>query len=163
MKFHYYDANCLVKLVLEEDGSEKLRKHFYACGSTAVTTSFCFYEALGVLKTKWSKKNREDSISQECYLSASEELCALVEDENIQLEDLSFYDSESFRESEKITQEYGIDLSDAFQLITLRKGMMAQLQTSIIPELITEDKDIGKAAIKLGLSVLKIADLCIAR
>lgn len=68
-----------------------------------------------------------------------------------------------FENLKKITQEYGIDLSDAFQLITLRKGMMAHLQTSIIPELITEDKDIGKAAIKLGLSVLKIADLCIAR
>jgi hypothetical protein len=148
-------------LVVEEDGSEKLRKHFYGRGSTAVTTSFCFYEALGVLKTKWAKKNREDSISQERYLSASEELCALVEDENIQLEDLSFYNRESFREAEKITQQYGIDLSDSFQLITLKKGMMAQLQTSIIPELITEDKNIGKAAVKLKLSVLKIADLSV--
>jgi hypothetical protein len=159
LKFHYYDANCLVKLVIEENGFEKLRKHFYGRGSIAVTTSFCFYEALGVLKTKWSKKNREDSISQELYLSASEELCALVEDGNIQLEDLPFYDRESFRESEKITQQYGIDLSDSFQLITLKKGMMARLQTSINPELITEDKCIGKAAVKLGLSVLKIAEL----
>lgn len=37
--------------------------------------------------------------------------------------------------------------------------MMAQLQTPIIPELITEDKNIGNAAVKLGLSVLKIAEL----
>ena len=145
--------------MIEEDGSKRLRKHFYARGSVAVTTSFCFYEALGVLKTKWSKKNREDSISEELYLLASEELCALVEDENIQLESLSFYDRESFRESEKLTQQYDIDLSDSFQLITLKKGMMAQLQTPIIPELITEDKNIGKAAVKLGLSVLKIAEL----
>lgn len=107
--------------MIEEDGSKRLKKHFYGRGSVAVTTSFCFYEALGVLKTKWSKKNREDSISEELYLSASEELCALVEDENIQLESLSFYDRESFRESEKITQQYDIDLSDSFQLITFKK------------------------------------------
>ncbi len=159
MKFQYYDANCLVKLVVEETWSKELREHFYALGATAITTSFCFYEALGVLKTKWARNNRPDSITQENYLAASEELCALVEDSNIQLEELSFYDKESFRESEKITQQHGIDLSVSFQLITLKKGMMARLQTSIIPELITEDKGIGIAAKKLGLSVLKIEEL----
>ena len=159
MKIHYYDANCLVKLVLEETGSEELQEHFYNSCSFAVTTSFCFYEALGVLKTKWSNQNRDDAITMESYLAASEVLCALVDNENIQLEEMAFYNTESFRESEIITQEYGIDLSDSFQLVTLQKGMMARLRTPIIPELITEDEGIGKAAKKLGLSVLKIKEL----
>ena len=159
MKFHYYDANCLVKLVVNEKWSKELKNHFYAIESTVVTTSFCFYEALGVLKTKWVRKNREDSISKEHYLAASEELCALIEDGNLQLEELPFYQAESFSAAQEITNKYGIDLSDAFQLITLKNGMMAQLETTITPELITEDKEIRKAAKEIGFSALTIEQL----
>jgi predicted nucleic acid-binding protein len=159
LKFHYYDANCLVKLVIKESGSSELQQSVEDLESVAITTSFCFYEALGVLKTKWSRQNRTDAISQKDYLTASAELCALIEGGNIQLEEFSFYDYESFRQSRKITEQHGIDLSDSFQLITLKKGMMAGLKTSIIPQLITEDKGIKLAAEELGLSVLRIDEL----
>ena len=98
----YLDANCLVKLVIVENGSSELRSHFFQNGVVCATTTFCFYEALGVLKAKWVNKKRPDNISDEQYLGGCEELCALVEDQNIQLENISFSDRETFRESERL-------------------------------------------------------------
>ena len=159
MKFQYFDANCLVKLVINKDGSEILREHLYSLGIVAVTTSFCFYEALGVLKTKWVKKSRPDNITEEQYLAACEELCAYIGDEKIQVEENIFYNRESFTASERLTKKYGIDLSDSFQLVSLQKGMMAQLKTTILPELVSEDSGLAKAAKSEGLTVLSISDL----
>ena len=159
LKLHYYDANCLIKLVIAEAGSDELRAHFYSTGIVSFTTSFCFYEALGVLKAKWIGKSRPDQITQEQYLAACEELCALVDDQNLQIEEQHFYDREAFSESERIVQTYGLDLSDAFQLVTLRSGMIARLAITITPELISEDKDLRNAAKSEGLSVLSISML----
>ena len=105
IKFHYYDANCLVKLVINEQGSNQLKDHFYHTGSVAITTDFYFYEALGVLKTKWVQKKRPDTIDKETYLAACEELCALVDNEQIQIESVAFYKSKFFNESEKLTKK----------------------------------------------------------
>jgi len=158
-KFLYLDANCLVKLVVVEAGSEELRDHCEKQGIICATTSFCFYEALGVLKTKWVKKNRQDHISEETYLGACEELCALVEDGQIQIEEVAIHNRKSFNESEKLTKKYKIDLSDSFQLFSIKEGMLAQLETPIKPELISEDGGVYKAAVGEGLKVLRINEL----
>jgi len=158
-KFHYLDANCLVKLVVVEAGSKELHDHCEKQGLICATTNFCFYEALGVLKTKWVQKNRADHISEETYLAACEELCALVEDGKIQIEEVAIHDRESFNESEKITKKYKIDLSDSFQLVSIKRGMLAQLKTPITPELISEDRGVHKAAIGEGLKVMRISEL----
>ena len=134
-----------------------MRSHFHS--AVCATTAFCFYEALGVLKTKWSKQSRPDSIDQETYLSACQELCALVEDENIQIEVSTLHTREFFDDAERITKAYNIDLSDSFQLVSLKKGMMARLAISTRPVLITEDKDLRKAAKAEGLEVLGLDDL----
>lgn len=154
----YLDANCLVKLVIEEVSSTELRTHFFQYGVVCATTTFCFYEALGVLKAKWVGKKRPDNISEEQYLAACEELCALVEDQNIQLEDISFSDRKTFRESELLASAHHLDLSDAFQLVTLKRGMFARLD-GVRPVLISEDADIRKAAAKESLDALSIEDL----
>ena len=159
LKFHYLDANCLVKLVVFEVGSKELSSHCNKQGIICFTTSFCFYEALGVLKTKWVKKKRPDNISENRYLAACEELCALVDDGQIQIEEAVIHNRESFNESEKLTKKYKIDLSDSFQLYSIKKGMMAQLKTLIKPELISEDGGVHKAAVGEGLKVLRISEL----
>jgi predicted nucleic acid-binding protein len=160
IKFYYLDANCLVKLVVDEEFSKELRDHCGKQGVISATTSFCFYEALGVLKSKWINKKRPDSITEETYLSACEALCTLVEDEQIQLDDeVEIHNRPSFNESEKLTKKYKIDLSDSFQLVSLRKGMLAKLKTEIVPTLISEDDEIYRAAIGEGLNVLKINEL----
>ncbi|MEW8058543.1 MAG: hypothetical protein AB2787_03650 [Candidatus Thiodiazotropha endolucinida] len=158
-QFHYLDANCLVKLVVDEIGSNELREHCSKQGIIFATTNFCFYEALGVLKTKWIKKNRPDCISEESYLMACEDLCARVEDEQIKIEEIAIHNRQLFNDSEKLTKKYRIDLSDAFQLVSIKKGMLARLKTPINPNLISEDEGIYRAAKGEGLQVLKINEL----
>ena len=51
----FLDASAAVKLVVNEDGSDRLLKSFNPAGSFFITT-FCLFEALGVLKRKWIKK-----------------------------------------------------------------------------------------------------------
>jgi len=158
IKLHYLDANCLVKLVAEEHRSGDLRNYFFQTGIVCATTTFCFYEALGVLKTKWVNKKRPDHISEEQYLAACEDLCAIVEDGNIQLEEIPFSDRATFNESEKLVSTYKIDLSDAFQLVTLKRGMFARLNVGD-PVLISEDGPFLRAAQQEGLKAVDIDSL----
>jgi predicted nucleic acid-binding protein len=153
----YYDANCLVKLVVDEDGSKEIRGHLYAPGVVVITTVFCFYEALGVLKSKWVGRRRPDFIETEEYHSASELLCAYVNDELIQIEEIKFGGQMFGPVTEKLSKKYNIDLSDAFQLIALKGGMISQV--SLIPILVTEDGALRKAGIGEGLKVLSISEL----
>lgn len=153
----YYDANCLVKLVIDEAGSQEIREHLYADSVVVFTTPFCFYEALGVLKSKWVGKNRCDSIELEEYHSASELLSAYVRDERIQLEEIKFGGRMFGPSTERLSKKYSIDLSDAFQIVALKGGMISQL--SLIPVLVTEDKSLRKAAIGEGLKVASISGL----
>lgn len=153
----YYDANCLVKLVVDEDGSKEIREHLYASGVAVITTAFCFYEALGVLKSKWIGKKRPDCIETEEYHSASELLCAYMNDELIQIEEIKFGGHMFGPVTERLSKQYNIDLSDAFQLIALKGGMISQI--SLTPVLVTEDGSLKKAAIGEGLKVLSISEL----
>lgn len=156
---HYLDANCLVKLVVGESGSSELRNYFFGNGVVCATTTFCFHEALGVLKSKWINRKRPDCISEETYLAACEDLCALVEDQNIQLDEISIADRRTFHESEQLVQAHKIDLSDAFQLVTLKRGMFARLNAGN-PVLISEDAGMVSAAHKENLQAAKIRDIC---
>lgn len=158
IKLRYLDANCLVKLVAEEHRSAELRKHFFQRGIVCATTTFCFYEALNVLKAKWVNQKRPDHISEKQYLAACEELCAIIEDGNIQLEEIFFSDRATFNESEKLVLTHKIDLSDAFQLVTLKRGMFSRLKVGD-PVLITEDGPLQKAAQHEGLRALDIDSL----
>ncbi len=152
---HYLDANCLVKLLVIESGSKELRKHFFSDGVVCATTSFCFHEALSVLKTKWVSKNRPDNISKEQYLAGCEDLCAMVEDQSIQVDEISISNRRTFEESQQLVSKHGIDLSDALQLVTLKRGMFARLDAGS-PILITEDVAIIEAARKENLRAARV-------
>jgi predicted nucleic acid-binding protein len=138
-----------VKLVVDEDGSERIRKYF-AAKSVFWTTSLCFAEALGVLKVKHFYRKE---ISKEKYLSASEELVAYLRNESISVEEVNITEISIFNEVEKISKSFSIDLADAFQIITMKKGFPSSLEGDSRTILITGDSDLAKAAIKVGLRV----------
>jgi predicted nucleic acid-binding protein len=67
------DASALVKLVvIEEERSDKLRSYL-ATESSWYTTSFCFYEALGVLKVQHYYRH---TLTAEQFRDASFQLMA---------------------------------------------------------------------------------------
>src|SRR5215813_3953019 len=143
---HYLDASVLVKLVVEEDGSnvveEYMRRNYTAAFKT---TSLCFAEALGVLKSKYVNRRRTDHIDEDTYLTAADELRAYVKNDPIELVDVGINDSAVFSEVEEIARRYSLDVSDAYQIVTIRKDHFSRFPKAR-PILITADTGLAKAA-----------------
>ena len=148
IRMHYLDASALVKLFVVENGSSVLRD-YVSEHSVFSTTSICFAEALGVLKSKFLRK----LLLQEDYLAACEELTACIRNGEIKIEDIGISDRSVFDQVEDIAREYTLDISDAFQIVTLKIGIFSLLKIDYKPIMITADKALAKAAINEGLMV----------
>ena len=142
-----------MNLVLAE-----LRKYFFQTGTVYATTHFVFMKHSQRLKAKWTNKKRPDHITGEIYLAACEDLCAMVEDRNIQIEEISFSDRGAFNESKELVSTYKFDPSYAFQLVNLKRGMFSALKAGEVV-LISEDGPLLRAAICEGLNALDINSL----
>ena len=149
VRTHYLDASAIVKLFLNEENSEVLRK-YYNAHSTYSTTSLCFSEAIGVLKVKWLYRNE---ITQEQYLDAMNDLMAIFAAKAIRIDDIEIKDRAVFKEVERLSKCYALDISDAFQIYTLKKGFFSALIGDSRPILITGDTELAEATRKEGLRV----------
>jgi predicted nucleic acid-binding protein len=114
------------------------------------TTSFCFAEALGVLK----RKNGAKKINQDTYLEAGYILTGFMADDGpIELVDGNISHSAVFAEVEEIARRYRLDIVDAYQIITIKKDYFFKNSLHSQPIFITADKMLSKAARKEGLRV----------
>jgi predicted nucleic acid-binding protein len=147
-RMHYLDASVLVKLVLKETGSEAIERYMAAeQTSTFYATSLSFAEALGGLKSKYSHKE----IDQETYFKASDLLKGHVGD-RIVLVDVDISESEIFWEVEKTAKLYGLDIVDAYQIVTIKKDLFSRVLKAQ-PILVTADSGLAEAGRKEGLKV----------
>ena len=146
VRTHYLDTSALVKLLVDETGTEILKKYF-TVHSSFHTTSLCFAESLGVLKSKYSRKH----INEENYHSASKKLCIYAFGKKVEIDDIAITSSAAFNESFKLSKKYSIDLIDCFQIYTLRNGRLSVLAGDSRPILITADKNLANAAKAEGL------------
>ena len=149
IRTHYLDASAIVKLFVNEKGSEHLRQ-YHNDHSTFYTTSLCFTEAIGVLKVKWLYRKE---ITQEQYLAVMNDLMACFAYESIGIDDTEIKDREVFKEVEKLAERYSLDISDAFQIYTLKTGFFSVLRGDSEPILITADSKLAEATRKEGLRV----------
>jgi predicted nucleic acid-binding protein len=149
IRTHYLDASAIVKLFIDEDNSDILRKYFND-HSTFYTTSLCFSEAIGVLKVKWLYRKE---ITKKQYLAASNDLMASFAYESIGIDEIEIKDREVFREVERLIQSYSLDISDAFQIYTLKKGFFSVLAGDSKPILVTGDSKLADATRQEGLRV----------
>ena len=147
-RVHYLDASVLVKLIITESGTDTIKKYMKAeHTSTFYATSLCFAETLGVLKTKYLCK----PIDQEKYFTAGDVLSAYISGD-IELVDVDISDSAIFMEVEDIARRNGLDIVDAYQIVTIKKDYFSRLPHSR-PILVTADSGLAKAAGKEGLRV----------
>ena len=144
IRIHYLDASAIVKFFIAEEGSDRLQKYFSE-ESNFYTTSLCFAEALGALKVK---RFYRKEISDEQYFCACEELLACAADNTIQIEDVEIKDSIVFVEVENLVRKYqeSIDVSDAFQIVSVKRNYFSRFECDSKPILITGDKDLAIAA-----------------
>lgn len=146
---YYLDASAIVKLLIDENGSTIVRE--YLKDKTVVyTTSLCFVETLGALKVKYLR----ECITQDEYLAAGEILMGRIRDDFISIDEIKIVDQDIYREVDKIAKKHLLDISDAFQIVTLKRGFLSPLRgTDSEPILITADKPLASAAKDEGLRV----------
>jgi predicted nucleic acid-binding protein len=118
IRTHFLDASAIVKLLISEPGSAELcnyRRQY----SNFYTTSLCFAEALGVLKAK----HLRCEITQEEYLDTCYQLLSYVHPDNIGIDiiEIEIKKRVAFDDVENLVKEYSIDVSDAFQIYTLKE------------------------------------------
>jgi len=141
------DAPALVKLYVEEEGSDVLQRYFQD-EATRYTTPLCFYEALTTLKVKWLYRKE---ITKDDYLKAAFSMAAWFSHVSKQVRDLDFLSPIVFRDARLIVERHGLDLSDAFQILSVKKGFFSALAADSRTVLVTADRDLANAAKQEGI------------
>jgi len=149
-----FDASALVKVYADEPRSEVVRGYFES-RPTKYTTPFCYYEALNILKAKW--KHRE-MLSREGYLKAAFRLTVWYQASAKRVSDLDFTNPQTFRSAQLLVERFALDLSDAFQIVSVRDGYFAPLARDSQTVLVTADKELAIAARAEGLRVWSAMD-----
>lgn len=92
------DASALVKLYVNEPGSEILEKYLKK-HPTKYTTPLCFYEALTVLKVMWLYRNQ---ITKDEYFNVSFSMTAWFSSTSQQIIDIDFLSPSIFQNGRRI-------------------------------------------------------------
>ena len=147
---NYLDASAIIKILVDEDSSSPVQKYFHNSSSCFRMTSLCFTEALSVLKAQYFYRKK---ITRKGYLNRSYRLVAWLRDRRILLDEVDLSDSKIFEEVESIIKEHRLDLSDAFQTVTIKWGKYSNFSGESQSLLITADRGLAKAARSEGIKV----------
>jgi predicted nucleic acid-binding protein len=161
LRIKYFDASALVKLYINEKGSQELRD-FFKPVANCYTTWLCLAEALAALKSKWSgsqSKNFDTRIEIDQYIEAVVSL--IINWRNrIESDDINSIDPTVPLRVKEIAEKYKLDYSDALQLWTVKNGKHSRFLVESEPNvyesalvLITADKEIASAADSEGIKV----------
>lgn len=143
------DASALVKRYVTENGSADLQVYM-AGEANWYTTLFCFFEALSVLKGKLGRNEICEDQYHKAGFDMMSEARAFV---RIMESDLDFLDPITFSEAAKICRTHKLDLSDAFQILSVKRGYASRLVGDSQTVLVTADKKLAEAATQEGLKV----------
>lgn len=148
----FFDASALVKVYATEPHSAAVRDYFYR-RSTKYTTPFCFYEAMNTLKSKWKHQGQ---LTLDQYLAAAFELTAWFGASSRSIKDLNFADPLVFASTKALAERFSLDLSDAFQVISVKHGYFSALARDSATVLVTADVALAVAARSEGLRVWSV-------
>ena len=148
----FFDASTLAKVFVDEPGSEVVRE-YWRSRATKYTTPFCFYEAMNVLKSKWKHKGQ---LTLPRYLEAAFQLTAWYGASSSKITDLDFTNPLTFSDTRSLAQRTGLDLSDAFQIMSVKRGYFSVLVNDSATVLVTADNALADAARSEGLRVWNV-------
>jgi hypothetical protein len=103
---------------------------------------------MNVLKGKWKHKGQ---LTPEQYFDAAFHLTAWYGASSSRVKDLNFTEPNTFVEAKEIAQRNQLDLSDAFQILSVKKGYFSVLVNESSTILVTADKELAGAARNEGL------------
>jgi predicted nucleic acid-binding protein len=142
-----FDASALVKVWVDEADCGPARLYFNTQSPTKYTTPFCYFETLSAMKLKWLR----GLISREVYLNAAYAMTVWFQANNRKMKDIDFTHPPTFLRAKAIVERYEIDLSDAFQILSIKEGYFSPLANDSKTLLVTADEKLAKAAIAEGL------------
>jgi predicted nucleic acid-binding protein len=140
---HCFDASALLKVFTNETGSDVVRNYFNNHSPTKYTTPFCFYEVLTVLKVKCLYRRE---ITRDEYANAAFRLVAWFEASSRQVKDIDLKDPSVFIRVRDLAGRHSLDLSDAFQILSVKEGYFSGLINDSRTILVTADEDLAKAS-----------------
>ena len=134
----YLDASAAIMLFTREEGYKNLQKFMQNPDEspTVFMTAFCVTETLSAIKTKWrndskkTKKNPDEKQRlQAVYFSDCNDFLSHLRDDQIHVNDIPIADREIYKQVEPIAINNEIDLVDAFQIVTLQRGLALPLRS----------------------------------
>lgn len=142
-----FDASALVKVWVDEAGCGLVRQYFNTQSPTKYTTPFCYFETLSAMKRKWL----HGDISREVYLNAAFGMTVWFQASRRKVKDLDLTHPPTFLRAKEIVERHEIDLSDAFQILSVKEGYFAPLVNDSQTLLVTADEKLAKVAEAEGL------------
>lgn len=142
-----FDASALVKVWVDEPDCGPARHYFNTQSPTKYTTPFCYFETLSAMKLKWLRGH----ISRDVYLKASFDITVWFQASSRKIKDIDFTSPPIFLRAKEIVERYEIDLSDAFQILSVKEGYFSPLVNDSQTLLVTADENLAKAAQAEGL------------
>jgi predicted nucleic acid-binding protein len=150
----FFDASALVKLYVQEERSGLVRKYFNQ-EATKYTTSFCFYEALSILKTKWRSRS---ILTQDQYLEACFRLTAWFANNERWIRNPDLTDVETLFAAKVLAKSHMLDMSDALQLVVLKNGYFSGFASGSATVFVTADRELAMVADSIGLKTWNVMD-----
>lgn len=143
-----FDASALVKVWVDEPDCGPARHYFNTQSPTKYTTPFCYFETLSAMKLKWLRSQ----ITREVYLNAAFALTVWFQASARKVNDIYLTHPPTFLKAKELVERYEVDLSDAFQLLSLKEGYFSSLVNDSQTLLVTADEKLANAAISEGLN-----------
>lgn len=91
-------------------------------------------------------------ITREGYLNASFALTVWFQASARKVKDIDLSHPPTFLRAKELVERYEVDLSDAFQLLSLKEGYFSSLANDSKTLLVTADEKLANAAIAEGLN-----------
>jgi predicted nucleic acid-binding protein len=154
----YFDASALVKVYTDEDGSGVVRKFFYS-EPNKCTTLICYFETLNVFKMKRFYRKPPANITDDGYHKAAFGLSAWFSASSKNVSNLDLVDPITFPKVQCLARKYSIDLSDAFQMLSVKAGFASQMSGESQTILLTADEALAGAARSEGIKVVMTKEL----
>jgi predicted nucleic acid-binding protein len=150
----FFDASALVKLYVPENRSSEVQEYFNA-EATKYTTSFCFYEALSILKTKW---RRQSALTQDQYLEASFRLTAWYAANERWIKNPDLTDVNTLFEARDLAKTHNLDMSDALQIVVVKRGYFSSFASGSKTVFVTADRELARTATAVGVRVWNVME-----
>jgi predicted nucleic acid-binding protein len=152
IKGRFFDASALVKLVVDEPDSDKVRE--FVNQRTNLHTNFiCYAEAFGVLKRKWVTS--KGVIAFDTYFAMVLRLISGVRNK-FQFDEMELLSPTVQGDIERLGNDHHLDLADALQLVTILTGTYSHLGPESATVLVTADFGLAEAARQKGVRVWRV-------